>query len=228
MGGTLTPADVVTPWEVKTGDAVSNLNGHIKKGQKTANITVNNVIPVLGIRTQTNQPFQGAEGISPQINFNGAIDPSHFEAGKAVLTLDVQDNDSNKIGSLETKVTAGGLLSWSNNADKAEYFSLASINKPGEVFNGGLATNYDGALDTEQVKSLSPVIFPGSMDNFTEQGGKHIGKYFSKVNDVNVTYSAFYASGIEQGSKINITLEQPAGADEIAWKASLPVTVSYQ
>ncbi|ELL8642813.1 hypothetical protein RX410_003785 [Escherichia coli] len=227
MGGTLTPADVITPWEVKTGDAVTNLDGHIKKGQRTVNITVNKAIPVLGIRTQTNQPFTGREGISPQVNFNSAIDPSQFQEGKTTLTLDVKDNSSKKIGSLTTKVTAGALFSWKNDdTGRGNYFSLASINQPGEVFYGGLSTNYDGALDVDQVKNIAPVIFPGSMDNFTEQGTESIGKYFSRIDDSK--YSAFYASGIEQGSKINITLDQPAGTDAIAWKASLPVTVSYQ
>ncbi|HBA8808042.1 TPA: hypothetical protein SI321_004935 [Escherichia coli] len=228
IGGSLTPAENITPWEVKTGAAVTGLDADITKGQSVINIAVDQAIPVLGIRTQTNQPFQGAEGISPQVNFNGAIDPSQFKEGNTTLTLDVKDNGSNKIGSLTTKVTAGALLSWTNDAGRGNYFSLASINKAGEVFNGGLSTNYDGALDVDQVKSIAPVIFPGSMDNFTDQGTESLGKYFSGIGN-DAKYSAFYASGIEQGKIIKITLDQAASGDApIQWKASLPVTVSYQ
>lgn len=227
LGGTLTPVEKTTPWEVKVGDAVSGLDAQIQKGQKEVSIAVNKAIPVLGIRTQTAEAFQGQEGISPQINFNGAIDPSKFEAGKTALTLDVKDSGSNKIGSLTTKVTAGALLSWSNDEGRGNYFSLGSINTEGEVFNGGLSTNYDGALDIEQVKSIAPVIFPGSMDNFTDQGTAAQGKYFSRIG-IDAKYSAFYASGIEQGNTIKITLDQAAsGDDPVQWKASLPVTVTY-
>lgn len=226
LGGTLTPVEKTTPWEVKVGDAVSGLDAQIQKGRKEVSIAVTKAIPVLGIRTQTAEAFQGVEGISPQINFNGAIDPSKFEAGKTELTLVVKDSDSNKIGSLTTKVTAGALLSRSNDA-RGNYFSLGSINTEGEVFNGGLSTNYDGALDIEQVKSIAPVIFPGSMDNFTEQGTEAQGKYFSGIG-TDAKYSAFYASGIEQGNTINITLDQAASGDApVQWKASLPVTVTY-
>lgn len=41
-------------------------------------------------------------------------------------------------------------------------------------------------------------------------------------------YSGAYASGISAQEHIKITLENPAGTDAIVWKASLPVTVSYQ
>lgn len=42
-------------------------------------------------------------------------------------------------------------------------------------------------------------------------------------------YSGVYGSGIEAGKNITITLDSPAqGNDSIVWKASLPVTVSYE
>ncbi|EGJ4498914.1 hypothetical protein INB87_004741, partial [Escherichia coli] len=34
LGGTLTPVEKVSPWEVKTGDAVTGLDAPIQKGQK--------------------------------------------------------------------------------------------------------------------------------------------------------------------------------------------------
>ena len=230
LSGILTPVTKDTPWEVKTGNAVTGLDEKIQKGQKEVSIAVKSAIPVLGIRTRTAEPFQGREGISPQISFNGAIDTSKFEVGKTALTLDVMDSGSNKIGSLTTKITAGALLSWKDDKGRGNYYSLSFINSKGEVFYGGLPANTDpnGALDIAQVKSIAPVIFPGSMDNFTDQGTVAQGKRSASIGN-GAKFSAFYASGIEQGNTIKITLDQAvSGGNSVQWKAFLPISVSYQ
>ncbi|HAX2427184.1 hypothetical protein [Escherichia coli] len=67
--------------------------------------------------------------------------------------------------------------------------------------------------------------------NFSDQG---LGRTFKRIKNFNFTeagtaiYSAFYASGIKKGENIRITLNNPARGGEIAWKASLPIIVSYQ
>ncbi|MBJ4431454.1 hypothetical protein JGE53_19990 [Salmonella enterica subsp. enterica serovar Give] len=68
LGGTLTPQDKVTPWEVAVGAANTNLNTDIAKGERIVDIPVNKPIPVLGIRTISTTPFKGVNGISPQID----------------------------------------------------------------------------------------------------------------------------------------------------------------
>ncbi|EHI7951880.1 hypothetical protein J9K58_004673, partial [Salmonella enterica] len=40
-------------------------------------------------------------------------------------------------------------------------------------------------------------------------------------------YSAAYGAGLKTGSTVTINLTSPATAD-MAWKASFPITVSYQ
>ncbi|HCN8216144.1 TPA: hypothetical protein N6448_004795, partial [Escherichia coli] len=40
LGGTLTPTDVMTPWEVKVGAAVNDLNAAIRKGDTKVDIPV--------------------------------------------------------------------------------------------------------------------------------------------------------------------------------------------
>ncbi|EPD0991292.1 hypothetical protein ACR57A_004843 [Escherichia coli] len=47
--------------------------------------------------------------------------------------------------------------------------------------------------------------------------------------DVDSKHSAYYFSGINSDDVIKLTLKQAAQGDsQINWKASLPITVSYQ
>ncbi|EES4634805.1 TPA: hypothetical protein ACGTEY_004660, partial [Shigella sonnei] len=101
MGGILSPAHKVTPWEVKVGDAVKGLDAKIEKGQKTVEISLKSAIPLLGIRTQTSEVFHGQEGITPQISYGSAIDVHSFKEGMAPLTLEVKDSKGAKIGKAE-------------------------------------------------------------------------------------------------------------------------------
>ncbi|HCB9840019.1 TPA: hypothetical protein M2Q89_004911 [Escherichia coli] len=223
MNGTLTPVSAITPWEVKTGDAVTNLDGHIKKGQRTAYIAVNNAIPVLGIRTIESKAFQGQAGISPQIDYGNAVNVDAFENGRVPVTLEVKDASDAKIGTLTTSMGASTLVSYvtpTYSGYNHEYAVSA-----GQAFFGGLPKNRENTPDTD----IASAVFPDIASHFTYQGASRseVGEA-SNFTDTGSTYCAFYGSGIEQGETIKITLDQPAGADRIAWKASLPVTVSYQ
>ncbi|ELO5003679.1 hypothetical protein QUQ70_004860, partial [Escherichia coli] len=112
LGGTLTPVEKVTPWEVKVGAAVTNLDAAITKGQSEVNITTTSAVPVLGIRTQeASKVFTGKPGISPQIDFHKAIDPTKFSGSVTDLTLSVMDAQGAKIGSLKAPFLAGAKYS---------------------------------------------------------------------------------------------------------------------
>ncbi|HDW2448439.1 TPA: hypothetical protein RLU78_003483 [Escherichia coli] len=231
IGGSLTPAENITPWEVKTGAAVTGLDADINKGQSVVNIAVDQAIPVLGIRTVSATAFPGQDGINPQIDFHGAIDPTQFEAGKTQLVIDVKADDGvNKIGSLQTALTAVGIFSWKNiSNNNGNNYSIAASEQPGDMFKGGLSTTMAGGVTTTEAQQIAPVIFPGSMDNFTDQETPSLNKYSASIAAGDATYSAFYASGIEAGKVIKLTLDSPAQGDApITWKASLPITVSYQ
>lgn len=68
LGGTLTPVEKVTPWEVKTGAAVTGLDAQVTQGQTMVDVAVKKAIPVLGIRTQeVGKSFPAQAGINPAI-----------------------------------------------------------------------------------------------------------------------------------------------------------------
>ncbi|HAX3083367.1 TPA: hypothetical protein JWI13_004940 [Escherichia coli] len=223
LGGTLTPVEKVTPWEVKVGDAVTGLDAQIQKGQKVVDVAVNKAIPVLGIRTIASTAFQGQPGISPQIDYGNAVNVDAFENGRAPVTLEVKDDTNAKIGTLTTSLGASALVSvkgpWSG-------FNHSYSDTAGQGFFGGLPKNKAQTPD----ENIAFNVMPGVADHYIDQG---VG--YSKVGvttdftNTEATYSGYYGAGIEQGKTIKITLDQAASGDApIQWKASLPVTVSYQ
>lgn len=227
IGGSLTPAENITPWEVKTGAAVTGLDADITKGQSVIDIAVDQAIPVLGIRTQTAEAFPGEAGISPQIDYHGVVDFSQNEWGNAPVTLEVFDNSSNKIGSLRTILTTAAVYSWKNkDGANLQYGGMAAISS-GDGFFGGLG-NFSSALGYSDAVAELNGLSNEFLEKYTKQGAEREIGSANSFSDVDYTYSAAYGSGIKQGRVIKITLDQAAASDAIAWKASLPVTVSYQ
>ncbi|ELQ4184732.1 fimbrial protein [Escherichia coli] len=228
VGGTLTPVDKVIPWEVKVGAAVTGLDANIEKGQKEVSIAVNKAIPVLGIRTQTNNVIEGnsAGGVSPQISYGDALNPQKFRDGVTSLTLDVKDeNKTAKIGSLTVDFTAAGVISWKHPGGNGGAHN-AYANSAGHMFFGGIGLDQAGVSGNSV--NIAKSFFSEVGDNFNSQGYEIANKDYSSLGVNGATYSGYYASGIQQGKTIKITLDESAGADEIPWKATLPVTVSYQ
>ncbi|EIY6650822.1 hypothetical protein MNG63_004832 [Salmonella enterica] len=223
LGGTLTPQEKLTPWEVQTGAAATNLDGQIQKGLSEVDITTAADIPVLGIRIANADSFKGEPGITPNVDYKNTIDASKFSANKAVLTLVVNNEQGQKIGTLSTNLSAMARLSRIG-VDPANMTLFAS--EPGHAFFGGVPVSEAGIDDSNL--SLASELFPESMNNFTGQGEAYSGKGFAFVDNASATYSAAYGAGIGKGEKIKISLDTPAAADAIVWRASLPVTVSYQ
>ncbi|MEJ9722214.1 hypothetical protein R1C91_22425 [Escherichia coli] len=224
LGGTLTPVEKVTPWEVKVGAAVNGLDGSIQKGQKEVRIETKTAISVLGIRTQTTRAFQGQSGISPQISYGAAINLDGFAANETTLNLEVKDSTgANKIGTLSAPFLA--VAAQSVKGPEVNYRAGVIARSEGDLFFGGLPKSEAGYNPVFNANGLVPDVTA----HFDQQGQEWSDSAgWSSVSNPKHTYSAYYASGIEQGKTIKITLEQPAASDAIAWKASLPVTVSYQ
>ncbi|EPB1991521.1 hypothetical protein ACRBZB_005019 [Escherichia coli] len=222
LGGTLTPVEKNTPWEVKTGDAVINLDAQVQKGQKVVEVVVNKAIPVLGIRTASTTPFQGKVGISPQIDYGTAVDVNAFKNGRAPVTLEVKDDSNAKIGTLTTSLGASALVSikgpWSG-------YNHSYSNRAGQGFFGGLPKDKAGVPN----KNIAFDVMPEVADHYTYQGvGSSEVDVTTNFANTRATYSGYYAAGIEQGKIIKITLDTAvAGDSQIQWNASLPVTVSY-
>ncbi|HGA9173122.1 TPA: hypothetical protein ACITTV_000844 [Salmonella enterica subsp. enterica serovar Saintpaul] len=223
LGGTLTPVEKVTPWEVKVGDAVSGLDAQIQKGQKEVSIAVNKAIPVLGIRTQTTAAFHGQPGISPQIDYGNAVNVDAFENGRAPVTLEVKNNTNAKIGTLTTSLGASALMSYK--APDYNGYNHRYADTAGQAFFGGLPKNAANAPDA----NIAVNVFPDIDAHFTYQDAEYKSVEPSvDFTNTEATYSAYYGAGVEQGNTIKITLDQAASGDApVQWKASLPVTVTY-
>ncbi|HBA7811016.1 TPA: hypothetical protein J1535_004718 [Escherichia coli] len=220
LGGTLTPADVVTPWEVKVGAAVNGLDASIRKGDTKVDIPVKNTISVLGIRTIETKAFVGAPGLSPQISYGDAVNIDAFKASVAPLTLEVKDANDAKIGSLTTDMFAQARSSLKGGWN-GKFWNYAS--QSGHAFFGGVPKSKGEVSSDDRVAEL----MPEAEQHYVNQGVSDRGVDYTAVAASDVTYSAYYFSVIEKGKSIKITLDQPAGADAIKWKASLPVTVTY-
>ncbi|WP_242461371.1 F4 family fimbrial subunit, partial [Escherichia sp. 14.0985] len=231
LGGTLTPADVVTPWEVKVGNAVTGLDALVQKGQTEVRIETKTAIPVLGIRNASASGFTGKTGIAPQINFNGAVDVANFSASVTTVKTDVQDASGNKIGSLTAPFSAGAVLSAYPNENQPwtalDRNMVSSV--AGGSFYGGLPKSTSKVLSGDNVLTLLTSLDSEYTAKFVKAGKWDPIVDNEKFADPAVQFYATYGSGIEAGKQIKITLDTPvANNDAIVWKASLPVQVTYQ
>ncbi|MBB7067871.1 hypothetical protein [Escherichia coli] len=225
LGGTLTPTDVITPWEVKVGDTVKGLDAKIKKGQKTVEISLKSAIPLLGIRTQTSEAFHGQQGISPQISYGNAVDVDSFNMGRAPLTLEVKDSNGVKIGKAESSMVAAAMTSFKFNSMHKIFTAYAA--KSGEPFFGGVGKSSSG-VHTSPLE-VAKEVFAEAAEHYNNQGITDKVIPGTMSFDLKAPFfSSFYASGIPASSKITITLDKEDRADApVQWKASLPITVSY-
>ncbi|HFW3352347.1 TPA: hypothetical protein ACIVDT_003547 [Salmonella enterica subsp. enterica serovar Eastbourne] len=226
LGGSLTPVEKVTPWEVKVGAVVNDLNGAVQKGQKEVSVVVNKAIPVLGIRNANANGFKGGIGIKPQIDYNNAVDLSSFKNGTTTLTLPVKNNSDNIIGSMTVPFSAGAVSSWGSPTNAGGTKNLYATNSDAS-FYGGLGYNRE-SIRAEGNGALINSLSPEYMEKWKVQGTWEGPGEETFVGGETTNFFGVYGSGIEQGKTIQITLEQAASGDApIQWKASLPVIVSY-
>ncbi|QPR27769.1 fimbrial protein [Edwardsiella hoshinae] len=230
MGGTLTPPPRVSPWEVQVGTDVSNLDANFTAGNATVTIPVKTTIPVLGIRTKTNDPFIGhgaTGGNRPVINYNGAVDIDNFNAGYTTLTLEVTDAAGQKIGSLTSRLGAAAGRAWAGNVG---FSNPLYASNDGFAFWGGVGkTPASVAADP---RTLAESLFPGVTDKFNIMGGstRWLGPEQENFSVTTMRFSGFYGAGIGAGENITLTLDNApaAGNGNIVWKASMPIVVTYK
>lgn len=223
LGGTLTPVEKITPWEVKTGAAVTGLDADVTRGQNVVNIALKANIPVLGIRNNSHDGFRGQSGIDPQISYGGKVDIDSMKNGAANLALDVTSSGQ-KIGTLSAEMRVASQAS--NGADSNVMLFAPTA---GDGFFGGIAKNEAGVWNGIGAYSWATTVFPGIADTWSDGGISFSGGtgVFNFDAD-HAIYHAYYASGIDKGRTITITLDQGvAGDTQIQWNASLPVTVTY-
>ncbi|OZU55988.1 hypothetical protein [Salmonella enterica] len=222
LGGTLSPQEKLTPWEVQIGAASTNLDGQIQKGTTDAKVSSPTSIQLLGIRTTDTAAFPGAKGLSPNISYGGALDVDKFANSVAPLTLEVKDAKDVKIGTLKTKIFAQARTSIKGANFNGKFWTYSDASSRG--FYGGLPMNADGVSLEDHTNYMSE-----AGEHYTSQGVPDTGVAdYSTFSDPASTYSAYYLAVIPPQQAINISLDAPAAAGDIVWKASLPITVSYQ
>ncbi|EKS2198905.1 hypothetical protein QBG36_001089 [Salmonella enterica] len=231
LGGTLTPVEKITPWEIQIGAAVTNLDAAIQKNQSVVDVAVNKAIPVLGIRTVEAKAFPAQAGVNPVINYNGAVNFNGMKNGVAKLTLSVQNGTTGtKIGTLSADILTGAGVARSDAVGGDAFSAYSNGNNS---FQGGIGSSSGEVVSSlGKLRTLLNSINPEFTANFVQLDKTDVGTWrapsFADGAAKKGSYSAFYGSGIESGKKIQIKLDAPAAADAIVWKASLPVTVSYQ
>ncbi|EGJ2788809.1 hypothetical protein IHC18_004150 [Escherichia coli] len=233
LGGTITPKDNVTPWEAMIGNAFKNLNSNIKKGQSKVVLTTTSAIPVLGIRTAQNTPFSTDtyQNATPIIDYGTAVDLAGIVDSRAPLTLEVKDGTTDlPIGTLKTSLFVGAVQSYTGNGSGYNVLLGGSAGTTDNVFTGGLPTSSSMILDSRNVINTLDAISTEFSANFDKQGQSSLGNpsIGSIKGGTPVMYSAYYGSGIVNGEKIIINLTSPVAATAVTWKASLPITLSYQ
>ncbi|ELQ3424300.1 hypothetical protein QSW43_004236 [Salmonella enterica] len=226
FGGTLSPIEKVVPWEVKVWDAMTNLDQKIQKGQREVYINLDRAIPIVGIRTSESKAFTGQDGISPQVDFNGKAEVKYVLDGQGTLKIQLHDKVKHeKIGELIAPMLVGAEFSAVGGPHEGLAKMIAS--KPGEGFYGGLPISTTGLLDSyySRVSALDSDI----VAHFDTQGqsNKDNRADFVDFKGDGVTYSAYYAAGLEKGQRVRIILDKPVESDDVAWEATLPITVSY-
>ncbi|ENS4402703.1 hypothetical protein ACE07P_004774 [Salmonella enterica] len=218
----------MNPWEVKLGAANNTLNGSLKPNEKVVNITLSKAVPFLGIRTVEKKGFYGTPGISPKINYGNVIDVANFVKGEVPFSIDVNSTatPATKIGTLTTKLTAVGVGAETGDA---AYNSVTAL-EPNSIFRGGLPETRAGVMPITRSQSVAAAFFSDIAANFDTlslpESNDEIGYNYTPTNPLH-QYSAYYASGLQSGASVTITLDSPAAAG-IAWKANFPIIVTYQ
>ena len=230
LGGTLTPdSNVQSPWEVKVGVGADNLNGRITKGDTKAEVIVSKNVPVLNIRNINPAGFPGGTGKNNIVNINfKGLDLNGFSNNKSKITVDINDGQNRKIGRAEIPFYGMAVLgaAYSSQSQAGENKTMYT-NDSNSAFYGGLPKSYS-LLSGPDTMSLLASFDSEATTNLSFSKKWTSTAVNEKFSDSGMKYWAAYGSGIKAGDVIKISLDQPAASDAIAWKASLPVTVSYQ
>ncbi|EDB1483748.1 hypothetical protein F9E60_21560 [Salmonella enterica] len=230
LGGTLTPEQSASPWEAQVG-SVSGLDADIEAGKTDIVIRASSAIPILGIRNVDKNGFSGdSKGVIATIDYGGAVDLKGFRNSVTTLTLDVKNASGEKIGTLSAPLFASAILMYKGYAGQTRGRQMAAA-ASGDAFYGGVSLKGAGVADHGKVAySRLTSLNPDFTANFSkiDDGWENVDED-EKFVDKNITYWAAYGSGIEKDKDITITLDKAvkSGDAPIAWKASLPVTVTY-
>lgn len=226
--GVIVPAQVKNPWEVKLGNAM-DIEGSIIFNDSKGKFNLKKSVLILGIRTTTDQAFTAHATMAPTIDFGTAVDINAFDKGVATLKIDLMNAvDSTKIGSISVPFSAANKYSVKR-TDGSGYISThytADDNKL--LFKGGLGKTKEAIAPLSSVDKIINDLDAELAGKFDSQGLTNSSNA-SDVTDLDSgnKYSAFYGAGLMSGATVDLALDANSSSD-IKWKASFPVTVSYQ
>ncbi|HAG1892171.1 TPA: hypothetical protein G8W59_004236 [Salmonella enterica] len=229
VGGTLTPVEKVTPWEVATGAAVTNVDAQVQKTQSQVEVGVSKSIPILAIRSVNPDGFTGRIGISPQINY-GWVSTNNWADSTAPASALVRDEQGTEIGRATFNIQAIGVYSAvtieGTSPHKALMFGGEFEGIIG-AFTGGLP---EKASEVADVRNTIIDGWPDIQDKYIAYpGAEWASNYTTDFAGPGWKYSAYYGSVIPKNSKINLALNAPVSGDApLKWKMNLPVSVIYQ
>lgn len=229
IGGTLTPEKKAVEWDVKVGSAVSGLDAEIKAGAKETDIPVKKPILFLGMRAVK---FEGRKGISPQINYAGAVDVGGFDRGITKIELPIKDKSNKNLGIMRATFLSVGMTAYADKVPGALPRVHGVFATKDHAFFGGVGQGHDNILPQaygfNTINEFDPDIlkgFPSREGQF--QWGLAGEEDFAKSEFI---YHGVYAGGISTLHPIKIILNTPVtgkGEAPIEWHATLPITVSY-
>ncbi|ECD5961020.1 hypothetical protein E2G69_17440 [Salmonella enterica subsp. enterica serovar Java] len=229
LGGTLTPKKTVSPWEVQVS-AATGLDADVKDGQKTIIIRARSGIPLMGIRNVASNGFiGGGEGVISTIDYGGAVDLNGFYDAITTLTLDVKNASGEKIGTLSAPFFASAVLAYKGSSGQTRGRQVAAPSSGYAFFGGVPLKTASTATDGKEAYHRIASLFSENTATFPKIDGWDNADPGEKYSDSKMTYWGAYGSGIEKDMDITITLDKEikTGDAPIAWKASLPVTVTY-
>ncbi len=221
--GTISLETQKSPWEVAVGDTKSIPAIQIASGTQEVSVSLDDNIPVLGIRSVAGG-FQGSafgSGLVPHISFNGgSISSQSFGAnGLANLKLEIKNNNQQVIGSLSSKLQAVGLAQHDSDA------SSLNASKNTDAFLNGLPRTEGNSVAAGEAVSVAEKLFPGVLQNWNNSVEVR-SNYAWGFTNTGKRYNAAYAAGIPSGTQMTLNLNEPV-TTETDWKASLPITISY-
>ncbi|EAQ0971134.1 hypothetical protein EYT96_21370 [Salmonella enterica] len=226
LGGKLTPVVSNSPWEIMVGSP-QNFNSVVPIGDTKVVLLPTKPINLVSIRTRSDKAFTGQRGITPQLDFQGAL-AGWINSTVATnrMVLEVKDSRGNRIGELSSGFRSAAIFSYKAKTTPAFQASMHST-KVGDAFWGGLGSSNQVIQRADDAKGMINHINPEVLAKYDDQGGTSIdysidGNFSSPAYQ----YSSAYAAGII--NELELALDAPATGSTVKWKAFLPITVSYQ
>ncbi|ELO4994209.1 hypothetical protein QUQ46_004758 [Escherichia coli] len=240
IGGIITPTQVKNNWVWAVGQGYDNFTHEISEltdsGKKLTIIASENMPLLVGKVTAA---FEGAPGLAPQIAFSdskGSITPAWAtDNAEGTITLTVNDNQQQEIGSMKLNVNAVAPVAWTKTdasvgIDLRRHDGGAFIGATGgftSTPNFATVNSILNAFGAPTLQDLESQIksYPG-LSGVSDDTSDLVGSTGDTYASSGWAYAGAYALGISNGKVIEVNFNSPVNA-ETHWTAPLKMQVSY-